>query len=149
MAGLDLSFWNGRVGMFSDCRQRVPCDNRLIALDADLDRLVQKFFAAYHLLQDECEQVALQCRNDLGHDDDQAGMDLLIAVEFSEIARVVGYECVVLRNNAGHQIPILFTAQSQPVDMEAIVTVILSNGHERGVQAFINQELHDISCREF
>src|SRR5690606_16843917 len=63
--------------------------------------------------------------------------------------RVVGDKGVVLRNNAGHQIPILFAAQSQPVHMEAIVAVILSNGHERGVQAFINQELHYISCRKY
>lgn len=87
MAGLDLGFWNGRVGMFSNCWQRVPCDNRLIALDADLDQLVQKFFAAYHLLQDECKQVALHCRNHLRHNDNQSNMDLFVAVEFSEIAR--------------------------------------------------------------
>lgn len=81
---------------------------------------------------------SLQCRNDLRHDDDQFGMDLFIAVEFSKITRVVGDKGVVLRNNARHQVPILFAAQSQPVHMEAIVAIVLSNGHERSVQAFIN-----------
>lgn len=68
--------------LLSDCRERIACENCLIALDADLDHLVQKFIATSNLLKDECEQLALQCRNDLRHDDDQSGMDLFIAESF-------------------------------------------------------------------
>ena len=68
--------------MFSVCRERIACENCLIALNADLDHLVQDFLAACNCLQYERKQVALQCRNNLRHDDDQSRMDLFIAESF-------------------------------------------------------------------
>jgi hypothetical protein len=73
----------------------------------------------------------------LRYDDNQSGVNFFANVELSEIPRVVRHERVVLRNDAGHQIPILFAAKAKPIDVESIVTGILSNGHERRVQALV------------
>lgn len=58
MADRASAFRMSEFALFSDRRERIACENRLIALDADLDHLVQEFFAASNLLQDECEEVA-------------------------------------------------------------------------------------------
>ena len=85
----------------------------------------------------------LSCRKDLRHDYDKACVQFFLRVEFPEISRIVRHKSEIAFNDAGHQIPVRFTAQSQPVHMGALVTKVLRHGHERGVKAFIDQELQE------
>ncbi|WP_311044507.1 hypothetical protein [Rhizobium sp. NZLR11] len=66
----------------------------------------------------------------------------------------------VLLDDPRHQIPIGFAPQAQPIDVKAIVALILRHGHERCVEAFVNEELHEavpegfrelavVSCKRF
>lgn len=70
-------------------------------------------------------------------------MQLLFRIQFPEVACVVRHEREIIRDNAGHQIPISLAAQAKPIDVKAVVAVILRHRHERGVQAFIDEELHE------
>ncbi|GLR57514.1 hypothetical protein GCM10007919_22390 [Rhizobium indigoferae] len=92
--------------------------------------------------QNEREQFPLLHRQNLRHDDHQASMQILSRMEFPEVAGIVRHEGKIFRDDPRHQIPIGLAAQAQPIDVEAIVAVMLSHGHERCVQAFIDEKLH-------
>lgn len=70
-------------------------------------------------------------------------MQFLPSVELSEIAGIVGHEGKIIGDDPRHQIPIRLAAQAKPVYMRAVVAISLRDRHERGVEAFVDQKLHD------
>lgn len=86
---------------------------------------------------------------DLRNDDDQAGVQALSGVELPKVAGIVGHKGEVFGDDPGHQIPVSLAAQTQPIDMKAVVAMVLCHGHERCVQAFIDEELHEVVPEDF
>ena len=76
-------------------------------------------------------------------------MQLLFRGQFPEVACVVRHEREIIRENAGHQVPISLAAKTKPVDMKAVVAVFLRHSHERGVQAFIDKEFQEAAPEDF
>lgn len=128
--------------MQSGSRQHVAIKDDIVAIKTDFDDFVHQFLTL-QFLKDERKQFALKLRQNLRQDDNQACMQILPGIELSEVAGIVGHERKIIGDDPWHQIPIGLAAQAKPVHMRAIVAIVLCDRHERCVEAFVDQELHD------
>ncbi len=64
----------------------------LAVFNSNLDDFAPHVLGIAEFLQNGEKQLPLQCWQDLRNDDDKAGVQLLVCVEFSEVARVVHHE---------------------------------------------------------
>jgi TolA-binding protein len=63
-------------------------------------------------------------------------------VQNKKIRTIVGYKCVVLGTDCGHELPIFRTTEPEIIDVIRQVTHRVRYFDQRCVQAFIDQELH-------
>lgn len=71
-------------------------------------------------------------------------MDFLSGVQLTKVPGIVRDEGETFLDDPGHQVPVGFSAQSKPVYMKTLVTVGLRHGHERCVQALVDQKFHEM-----
>lgn len=117
-------------------------EDGLIAIDADLDHLVDNLTAMREVAKNKIKQLPLEARQNLWHDDNEPGVQLLPSKELPKVAGIVGNEGVIFGNDAGHEIPVGLSTQAEPVYVKAIVAIVLRNGHEGRVETFVDEEFH-------
>lgn len=123
--------------------QCIPRQQDLVLFESDLNYFVHQVRRIGKFLQNEREQLPLLSRQNLRNDNYQSRMQSLSRIQFPKVTGIVRHEGKVFRDDPRHQIPIGLAAQAQPVDVKAIVALMLSHGHERCVQAFIDEKLHE------
>jgi len=94
------------------------------------------------MFQRRSEEFSLTNGRYVGNNNDHTGVQRFLSVQNKKIRTIVGYKCVVLGTDCGHELPIFRTAQPEIIDVIRQVTCRVRYFDQRCVQAFIDQELH-------
>jgi hypothetical protein len=70
-----------------------------------------------NMLQDRCEKFALLRRDDVGNDNDDAGVERFFAMQIKKVGAIVGDKGVLLLADDLHQLPILQAAETAMRDV--------------------------------
>jgi hypothetical protein len=107
----------------------------------NLDNLVHGFLKT-NLIKYRVEQRPLSIRDDLGNNDDQAGVQFLPAIKLSKIPGIVGDEGEVFSHDAQHQVPVGLAAQPDPIHMPGFVATYFGDSDQGCVEAFVDEKSH-------
>lgn len=123
-------------------RQAVSFDHCLAILYPDFDRLVDGIASFAEFIENDLQQFPLLGRRHLRDDDDETSVKRLLRIEPAKVRSIVGDEREIIADDAGHQVPIGLAAESEPVYVAGLMPARHRYRDERGMQTFINQQIH-------
>jgi len=93
-------------------------------------------------IENDLQQFPLLGRRHLRDDDDETSVKRLLRIEPAKVRSIVGDEREIIADDAGHQVPIGLAAESEPVYVAGLMPARHRYRDERGMQTFINQQIH-------